>query len=324
MRIWTKVCPLLYLGFTAPPGHVKNMNCLYLAVAVPIHPHPSVALMATARFRCQGCNWIFTHNGLSQHITKTQRPICRAASAVLQMSTICRPIPNVGPPLVSDMNSASQDTSPVSDVQQSSGETAGADEIEGKVFQCHAEFSTNVYISDDIMNGHEDGIDGDPDATDTADALNADAFEILTDNVTASSAAIPDEVLPIEPAEPMQLLPDLLIQAEKTNSEPIAELSITRFTYGSPGAPIPGPAQSSAVYGSSQVAPSSLDWAPFSSKLDWEIAHWAKIRGPTSSALTELLAIPGVCGLCLALNDSLTCCVRSSKDLASHTKQQMS
>jgi len=255
------------------------------------------------------------------------------------------------------MNPAPQDTSHVSGVQQSSGEIAGADEDEGKVFQCHAEFSTNVCVSDDIMNGHEDGIDGDPDTdnadaddtddtddadaddaddadnadnadntdnADNADTLDADAFEILTDGITASTAAIPDEVPPIEPAEPARPLPDPLVQAEEANSSPIAELSITRFTYGSPGAPIPGPVQGSVMYRSSQVAPSSLDWAPFSSELDWEITHWAKIHGPTSSGLTELLAIPGVCGPCLALNDSLTCCVRSLKDLASHTRQKTS
>jgi len=254
--------------------------------------------------------------------------MCRAASAVLQSPIILRPFPNVGPSLVSDTNPTPQDTSPVSGVQQSSGEIAGADEDKGKVFQCHAEFSTNVCVSDDIMNGHEDGIDGDPDAddadADNANTLDADAFEILTDGVTASTVAIPDEVPPIEPAEPARPLPDPLVQAEEANSSPIAELSITRFTYGSPGAPIPGPVQGSAMYGSSQVAPSSLDWAPFSSELDWEIARWAKICGPTSSGLTELLAIPGVCGPCLALNDSLTCRVRSSKDLASHTRQQTS
>ncbi|KAH8995564.1 hypothetical protein EDB86DRAFT_2763520, partial [Lactarius hatsudake] len=35
-------------------------------------------------------------------------------------------------------------------------------------------------------------------------------------------------------------------------------------------------------------------WAPFHSQCDWEIALWAKTRGPTSSALTELLRIPEV------------------------------
>lgn len=36
-------------------------------------------------------------------------------------------------------------------------------------------------------------------------------------------------------------------------------------------------------------------WAPFNSKLDWEVARWAKMRGPGSTALSELLAIEGVC-----------------------------
>ncbi|KAJ3996010.1 hypothetical protein F5050DRAFT_1799862 [Lentinula boryana] len=36
-------------------------------------------------------------------------------------------------------------------------------------------------------------------------------------------------------------------------------------------------------------------WAPFGSKIEWEIARWANLRGPSSTAFTELLAIDGVC-----------------------------
>jgi len=35
-------------------------------------------------------------------------------------------------------------------------------------------------------------------------------------------------------------------------------------------------------------------WAPFASKIDWEIARWAKLRGPSSTALSELLKVKGV------------------------------
>ncbi|KAK7031890.1 hypothetical protein R3P38DRAFT_3313820 [Favolaschia claudopus] len=35
-------------------------------------------------------------------------------------------------------------------------------------------------------------------------------------------------------------------------------------------------------------------WAPFSSKMDWEIAQWAKLRGSTSTAFSDLLGIQGV------------------------------
>ncbi|KAJ4470309.1 hypothetical protein C8R41DRAFT_970460 [Lentinula lateritia] len=35
-------------------------------------------------------------------------------------------------------------------------------------------------------------------------------------------------------------------------------------------------------------------WAPFTSRIDWEIARWAKMRGPSSTAFSELLEIKGV------------------------------
>ena len=35
-------------------------------------------------------------------------------------------------------------------------------------------------------------------------------------------------------------------------------------------------------------------YSPFSSKLEWEIAHWAKMRGPSSTAFDELIKIEGV------------------------------
>jgi hypothetical protein len=35
-------------------------------------------------------------------------------------------------------------------------------------------------------------------------------------------------------------------------------------------------------------------YAPFTSKLDWEIAQWGKMRGSSSMALNELLNIDGV------------------------------
>ncbi|THH00887.1 hypothetical protein EW026_g1714 [Hermanssonia centrifuga] len=39
---------------------------------------------------------------------------------------------------------------------------------------------------------------------------------------------------------------------------------------------------------------SNMDYAPFTSKLEWEVARWAKLRGPGSTALTDLLSIEGV------------------------------
>jgi hypothetical protein len=38
-------------------------------------------------------------------------------------------------------------------------------------------------------------------------------------------------------------------------------------------------------------------YAPFASRLDWEIAKWAKLRGLGSTAFGDLMKIPGVCTL---------------------------
>ena len=60
-------------------------------------------------------------------------------------------------------------------------------------------------------------------------------------------------------------------------------------------------------------------YAPFSSRLDWEIARWAKMRGPGSNSLTELLRIEG---MSLPVNgskirsDLLIILIRSLKGLA--------
>jgi hypothetical protein len=71
-------------------------------------------------------------------------------------------------------------------------------------------------------------------------------------------------------------------------------LVVEHCPLGEPGAPIPSEHDGSHVYHTSQEAFQSSIWAPFSSQCDWDIAHWAKMQGPMSSALADLLAIPEV------------------------------
>ncbi|KAI0039030.1 hypothetical protein FA95DRAFT_1504731 [Auriscalpium vulgare] len=79
---------------------------------------------------------------------------------------------------------------------------------------------------------------------------------------------------------------------------------------GAAGAPIGN--QDEAAYDQYRATVAGGDednpYAPFASKLEWEIAKWAKMRGPTSTAFTELLKIEGVI-------DALKLSFKSSKDL---------
>ena len=71
---------------------------------------------------------------------------------------------------------------------------------------------------------------------------------------------------------------------------------IERFQFGAAGAPISDLGQSAQVY---QARQDNLGlgniWYPFQSQRDWDFAQWAKNRGPSSTAVTELLAMDGVC-----------------------------
>jgi hypothetical protein len=62
------------------------------------------------------------------------------------------------------------------------------------------------------------------------------------------------------------------------------------------------PIRSSRSRTSEQAYKSSLDssadqnpYAPFKSKMDWEVGKWAKLRGSGSTAFTDLLQVEGVC-----------------------------
>lgn len=77
-------------------------------------------------------------------------------------------------------------------------------------------------------------------------------------------------------------------------STPAPAIEVEPFSFGRPGAPIPGRAQEPSQY-ESQAAFMDSAWAPFRSQLEWDMARWVKLRGGTSTAVTEMLAIPGVC-----------------------------
>ncbi|KAI0055018.1 hypothetical protein BV25DRAFT_1816215 [Artomyces pyxidatus] len=73
---------------------------------------------------------------------------------------------------------------------------------------------------------------------------------------------------------------------------------IQRFTAGKAGAIVDAGAGSTYQSYSGKLktgkGPKPNLWAPFSCKLEWDIVRWAKMRGPTSTAFTELLQIDGV------------------------------
>jgi len=125
------------------------------------------------------------------------------------------------------------------------------------------------------------------------DVTDADAFEVLTERNVHPRTAIPDPRAVNSDdttTEPSNTATEQPMPFDVPNAETSQMMVINRFPLGNAGAPIP-----SMVRESNEDMAAQSVWAPFISQCDWEVAHWAKMRGPTSSALTDLLAIGEVC-----------------------------
>ncbi len=137
-----------------------------------------------------------------------------------------------------------------------------------------------------------------PDPADIADVADADAYEELLREGENSTSTFPNQS-----TEP-PVNPDPTGQLDETETEGQADLVppqtmstpvVDRFPFGSPGMPIPDKPQGPSAYESQQATSMDSSWAPFRSKLDWDIAQWAKMHGQSSTTVSDLLGMPGVC-----------------------------
>jgi hypothetical protein len=85
-------------------------------------------------------------------------------------------------------------------------------------------------------------------------------------------------------------------EVSKVREEMLAIPIVREFPSHYAGAPVSHSTQSIYSYYQEQVGATHNNiYAPFRSKCDWEIAQWVKVRGPGSTAVSELLGIDGVC-----------------------------
>lgn len=72
-------------------------------------------------------------------------------------------------------------------------------------------------------------------------------------------------------------------------------VTVVRYPDARAGQPIPQAdiCNANAAY-ATIINVTTNPYAPFNSRVDWEIVQWAKLRGPTSTAFSDLLDINGV------------------------------
>jgi hypothetical protein len=152
----------------------------------------------------------------------------------------------------------------------------------------------------DQGNDRANNVTDDDNMSDTADTTDANTFEIIThtqtswlldlDSTTPSPEQIPSADVEAEVESRLETPPN---PVEAGSADTHRQVVVEHFTYGAPGAPI-NDMQGHSTFESGDAALGESVWAPFRSECDWRFAHWAKMNGPSSSALMDLLAIPNV------------------------------
>jgi len=141
---------------------------------------------------------------------------------------------------------------------------------------------------------YDDPADVADEAPDPANITDTDTFEELAQNNTCFVTTNTDQpTIDKSPCVPegLEQLPNDM-EAGSTGAMPT--VVINHFPSASAGAPIHSMPHGNPSYESQRGADGDSTWSPFTSQYDWLFARWAKMRGPTSSAVMELLAIPEV------------------------------
>lgn len=245
-----------------------------LASALLTHPR------STTMPKCLGCGVNFVSaRAIGNHYSKTSDPRClEAGDAEAQTSE------------EEEFGSDLQDEFPTG-----GGHFAG-------------DFFGDNYTRDDLGYDSDKSADSDSDSISASDSQDDDDDPIAGDYAAAAEAQAGEGWEPPRPTQASQGLEEdsemddisatitparekRKIAEDRFHETPV----IVKFPSHRAGEEIPVERSASAEeqYGDALGKTTNV-YAPFASKMDWEVARWAKLRGSGSTAFTELLKIEGV------------------------------
>ena len=230
---------------------------------------------------CAGCGRSFTSSGLTSHLKQTHNPQCHAISDQYKAY-----IPEDRPP-------SDQEIFPDSP-------------------QFPGDFFSDNYGPDDF---HWDAVDPDEDSEPDAKSFppDPDIDELDADSNPDSDDFYQDIDIGWEPPvpdvgadrtddeedemdwvdDPLPMLPERSTAHDALQNAYYTEDFNDKYPDARAGMCF-GTEQDSNLQYQADLLDDMNTWSPFSSKLDWEVARWAKLRGPSSTAFSELLAIDEV------------------------------
>ncbi|KAI0716908.1 hypothetical protein C8Q76DRAFT_795145 [Earliella scabrosa] len=276
-----------------------------------------------ATHQCSGCKLWFTPSGLPQHILQTKKATCAPLREALYVSDEDLETDGAStPPLLdASLGSGSRLGSPHPPPSASSsdrddeptpGHPTSPQPFNGDYFGDYQPGywdDYDEYQGPDDEDGEElvegDGLDGDGDGevglddgfdSGEEDTQEADHFEEELGwepppppHASGPTAGLAEDIDGITSHDNEQQR----AAQRRTHDHLRARTHVVRFPGVHAGAPINKQPMSSEYERYQDVIDSDgvNPYAPFRSRMDWEIARWAKMRGPGSTALTELLEI---------------------------------
>lgn len=226
--------------------------------------------------KCGGCNQYYNQGDYLRHIRTTAEPRCR---------TIYDHIHNYTP--------GGEDDSDEVDNHHILTEPEYSVDSGGDYFGDYQEddFAWQDWQADEVGDNLRGGLNG----YHNEDGEVEDEEQDKEQDEEDEELLIPEQLsLPDHPSG--------RTQSPSSDSTPAALRNVQEYVTkfgGLAGTPLPGRARSNLMYDLYQHKTQGKPWGAFQSQTDWEFARWAKLRGPTSTAVSELLNIDGVSFLLL-------------------------
>lgn len=216
--------------------------------------------------RCPGCFEDFLHDGYPRHLERTSNPACIAVYQ--QLLALSSSSPSSPPNLDLETEDNNEDAAPI----PFAGDYFGGPEDYDEVDFGWIEDEDNDQ-PDHVSDSESDDSDLEPGWEPPLVPMPGnDGEEEEEEEEPASSAG-------------RQAIEEHLRQ----------EIFIEHFPIPTAGALLHwGPQSEYHDYRDSLHSHGPNIWAPFILEIDWKIARWAKMRGPGSTAFSELLSIDGV------------------------------
>lgn len=220
---------------------------------------------------CPGCNAEFTYDGIQRHSESSRNPRCRWIFNHISAGS-------QSPPSTSGSQSHESSRSQEEDVQMDASH-------DGPDVGPQREFNNehrDLVEDGDLEDEYEDeGEDEDPPEQGWEPRLSVPR--------PSSRSTSPDPEPSVDSSRDTRARVERAIRSN---------IYVVPYPSEMAGRPLPKRKKSrntNETYGELLHDPENdSEYAPFRHRIDWEIARWAKLRGPGSNAFSELVKIPGV------------------------------